>query len=642
MNSRPSPGSRGAASTRRWIPLALVVLAVGLRVAYVVALRDHPRFAAPAMDAGYHLGWAKALASGAEFQDGPFFRAPLYPLVLGAVVALTPDGTLVPRLLQALLGGLATLLTYRVGRRAFGEGTAVIGAALVAVSWVLVAFDAELLIPTLLVPLLLAALDRAIAWDGEDRPRSALVTGLLFGLAAIARPNVLLFMPVLFAWTIVRTRKVRAAAALTVGTLLPILPVTLHNALEGDTALIATQGGVNLWIGNNPTSDGASAIVPGTRDGWWEGFDDAIAQAEAAEGRALRPTEVSSHYVGRTREWVTSEPGAALAHLGWKARLLVTNVELANNQDIRFTAFRTLPLLRFSPSRWDVLLGLGSVGLVLGVLRRRRGAGVLLAFSIVYGLSIILFFVTARFRAPLLPVLAIGAGFAVTEVIAAARARRWGALAGVLGPALVIAALSNVVPAAIDTTDAAGNADLGRAELARGEPARALGYLEAATRLNPSSVQIRMALANAVLAATGDAARALRVLEEARALPLGRDSADLATRILDLRVAAGDAEGALVATRAALGGRPGDGALRHVAARAEAALGRPAVALALLTELRWDEPTNVSVAIAVSQLTTALRPRDAARAAWDHAAALRAYATPAEIATIEQALAALD
>ncbi len=68
----------------------------------------------------------------------------------------------------------------------------------------------------------------------------------------------------------------------------------------------------------------------------------------------------------------------------------------------------------------------------------------------------------------------------------------------------------------------------------------------------------------------------------------------------------------------------------------------PAVALALLMELRRDEPTNVSVAMAVAQIATVIRSREDGLAAWRHAASLVAFATPAEIAAIEQALAALE
>ncbi|MEM6673678.1 MAG: glycosyltransferase family 39 protein, partial [Planctomycetota bacterium] len=154
MTDDPENGTRSSGRPRTWrAPAALFLVAVALRVAYVLLYRDHPRFDAPAMDAGYHLAWARAIAAGAEFQDGPFFRAPLYPLVLAGFVVLSPGGTLVPRLLQSLLGGLAVVLATRLGARVFGSRAGAVGGLLVAVSWILIAFDAELLIPTLLVPL---------------------------------------------------------------------------------------------------------------------------------------------------------------------------------------------------------------------------------------------------------------------------------------------------------------------------------------------------------------------------------------------------------------------------------------------------------------------------------------------------------
>ena len=66
----------------RWILACILVAALALRVAYVLQSRANPFFAEPAMDAGYHLEWARALAAGREFQPGPFFRAPLYPWFL--------------------------------------------------------------------------------------------------------------------------------------------------------------------------------------------------------------------------------------------------------------------------------------------------------------------------------------------------------------------------------------------------------------------------------------------------------------------------------------------------------------------------------------------------------------------------------
>ena len=96
---------------------------------------------------------------------------------------------------------------------------------------------------------------------------------MALGLSAIARPNVLLFGPAIVVWlAIVHRREALRAliyvACVTTGCLLVILPITIRNYVVGkDVALIATQGGVNFYIGNNPQADGRTAIVPGTPGG---------------------------------------------------------------------------------------------------------------------------------------------------------------------------------------------------------------------------------------------------------------------------------------------------------------------------------------------------------------------------------------
>lgn len=614
-------------------------VAAALRLIYVLALREHPRFEAPTMDAGYHLAWARTVASGETFQEGPFFRAPLYPYFLSFWTALSPDSTLLARLAQSVLGATGAALTASLAQRVMGRASAWWAGGFVALSPVMVAFDAELLIPALLVPLLLLALNRCVVWGGERGGWQALGTGALFGLAAIARPNVLLFMPVLFALALVRTRRPAAGLMLALGTLIPIAPVTLTNLVSGDAALISTQAGVNFWIGNNPESDGVTAIVPGTRQGWWDGYHDAISLAEAEEGRELRPSEVSRYYAGKALSWMAGDPAKAASLLAWKARLLVANVELANNQDIEFTARRTLPPLRYSPSRWDVLLGLGVVGLVLAWRRRRGGAGMLLGFVAVYGVSIVLFFVNARFRVPLSPVLAVGAGYALSQLAASLRSRDLRGVAAVGFPAVILMALSNLIPAAVNQSEAAGFADLGRAELARGDAGAALTWLTKATSLEPRSVQIRMALSSAILEATGDGERALRSLREVEAFATAKDRVELEARIFALRLRVGEAQAVLADVAVARRARPTDGSLRFVYAMAQSACGQAPGAIATLGELLEAEPTNIAAALFRGQLQETLGLTEEARETYEGAASRGQLSTPSEAAAIAAGLA---
>lgn len=633
-------GAIFAAMTRpAWFaPAVIVLLAVVLRVIYVLLLRDHPLFDSPNMDAGYHLAWARALAGGEEFQDGPFFRAPLYPMTLAALSWLPGEGTLGPRLAQALFGGLTAFLTFRIGQRVHGREAGLIASLLVATSWVLIAFDAELLIPTLFVPLTLLALDRALAWGFDDRPGPAWLAGMAFGLAAIARPNVLLFMPVAFLLALVRGRGWRGPLGLTLGTCCAVAPVTIHNAMEGDAALVATQAGVNLWIGNNPSSNGTTAIVPGTPDGWWEGYYGAIAQAELAEGRELQPSEVSSHFTRRALGWAAEEPGAWAAHMLWKARLLVANVELANNSDVEFTAVRTMPPLRFTPSRWDVLLGLGVVGLVLGMRRGQRGAGLLTVYFGVYAFSIVLFFVTARFRVPLVPILAIGAGHAITSAIGAIKARDGRAFALMVVPALAIAVFSNVLPGDLRRQGAAGLLGLGMAELQRGDPAAAVEYLEDAYAISPTNPQVRYQLAYALRerGATAERIRGLcQVLPGFEGTP---GALDLATLELEVVLESEGPERALPRVDAMLEQYPGTSALRFLRAKVLASSGRIEEALSALADQARDEPRNPEPHYGAGQILEQVGRLDEAREAYSEVLARADFCPPVVIADAQARL----
>lgn len=523
--------SRTLDRAARW-GLGLAALAWALRAWHVFGTAAGPWFEDPPLDMGYHLEWARTVAAGETFRPGePFFRAPLYPWFLAGLLRLTGGALLPALLLQAGLGAATAWLTFDLGRRTFGAREGLAAAAAVACGWLLIDFDAQLLVEPLLAPLILAGLVALAPRTGELTARRAAVAGVLFGLAAITRPNVLLVMPGLALWVFLRRRRLLPVLALTLGTLAPILPLTAYNRVAcGDTVLIASQGGVNFWIGNNPTSDGRTAVAPGTRAGWWEGYHDTIAQAEAAEGRALRPSEVSQHYTRRALAWAREEPLAFLAHLGLKLRLILAGMELGNNVEPRYTALAHSPWLVLSPVHSVWLVPLGLLGAVCAW-PRRKALAPLYIFLVGYGLSVVLFFVNARFRAPMLPVGALFAAHGVFAVWGARGRRRWilGLLAG-----------AGIGLAAIPPRSPVIGAVNGRVNLALGYAARsealsengdgplaqqAIALLQEALELRPDWVPAHRAL-GALRRRAGDLEGALAAFGQAHALAVAAGTLD--------------------------------------------------------------------------------------------------------------------
>src|SRR5262249_17047300 len=103
-----------------------------LRLAHLLSLRSLPPFTPYIIAPAYHDAWARRIAAGDLLGHEPFFRAPLYPYMLGGVYALFGAGGVAPRLIQILIGSLSVLLLHRIALRIGGRGVAAIAASLMA------------------------------------------------------------------------------------------------------------------------------------------------------------------------------------------------------------------------------------------------------------------------------------------------------------------------------------------------------------------------------------------------------------------------------------------------------------------------------------------------------------------------------
>jgi 4-amino-4-deoxy-L-arabinose transferase-like glycosyltransferase len=476
VSKTQEPRDVGPFVRRDWIVLgAIVLVALLVRLIYLLQYRTCPTFADPIMDPLYHVEWARAFAGGESFMAGePYFRSPLYPWFLGICFQLFGEGFLLPRVFQIVMGGATCGLVFLIGRRSFGRTTGMVAGITAAVYWPLLYFEGELLIVPLLLPLYLLFL--WLLMRAVDAPswRGYLLAGLVLGLSAITRPNILLFGLAACVWVALRRAEPRPRAfgrALVMGLacLAPILPITVRNYLEGDdVVLIASQAGVNLFIGNNPESDGTRAVVPGTRAGWWEGYHDSRAMAEEAEGRSLKPSEVSRHFSRRALAYMREDPTGWLDLTGRKLRYFWNAAEIDNNQPMEFFARNFAPIVRYLPIGFGIIGPLSILGLLLG-LRRPKRILPLLGFVFLYSASVIAFFICARFRMPVVVVLLIFAGEAGRWLVAGAMARRWTQV----GPAaLLLIPLfwwCNTRPPEFVNTDFQGYQVLGNQRLKHGD-----------------------------------------------------------------------------------------------------------------------------------------------------------------------------
>ncbi len=580
-------------------PLLVTALAAAaMRLAYAAALARHPELAVPVLDGAANLGWARGLLAGTWPGDEPFFRPPGYLVALAGLLRVAGDDPARVLAWQLSLGTVTPVLVALLAARAGGAAAAWVAGLGAAAYPAFLFFDAQLLAPFVAVPLFAAGVlcgDRA---RKRGAAGVAAAAGALCGVAGVAWPLVL---PV-GAWLAADlARRGRRTAALAAGAalLLPPLLATAHNVRAGDPSFIASQGGLNLYLGNGPAADGMSATFPDAPTALGYRMVDAAARiAEAREGRPLRPSQVSAHWTRRTLEAVADDPGRWLALLGRKAVLAFGAREIPNNHDLALFEDE-IPLLR-GPG-WGVWLPLAAAGVWLR--RRDRSVRWLAAAAGITLLAMIAFFVNDRFRVPAAPFVVALGGVGVVALVREVRARAWRAAGAAAGIAAAFAVLAHANPFGIPARPwVVSYLLVAEAERGRGEPVRALRWIDRALEEEPAMYAARLAR--------------IELLRRAG------------------RVAAARAE-----AERALAAMPGDAALRHEHAILLDLSGDPAAALAEVERAIAADPTlapaHVSRAVILHRLGRDAEAVEALRAF------LAARPDPAEAARARELLAEL-
>ena len=414
-----------------WTQMAVILLlAAGVRGVYMVQSSGNPTFANPIIDAATYDLRARELALEGRLDQEILWQAPLYPVFLAGVYRLFGVSLLAVHVIQALLGCLTCLLVALLGRRVFGPVPGLVAGLIYALYGPAVFFESELLsagwASFLAVALLLLLLQAGQA----PRWGRILGLGLVSALAVLVRSTFLPFLLIATIWLILSWRRQGAAwpllarrfGLLLAGWLLVLGPVgELTRRVAGRPVLLPPSGGVNLYIGNNPDFEGTINTRPGRE---WSRMRALPEQDGLGDDVWSR----QAWYLDQVKRFAREHPGEFAAGLARKTLHFISSRELPRNVDIYLMSHWSA-LLRGLVWRWGpfgfpfgVLLPLAALGLAV---RWREVPGPLKLFLLLFSLTIVGFFVSARYRLVITPVLAVLAGAGATSLVAWIRSHSW-------------------------------------------------------------------------------------------------------------------------------------------------------------------------------------------------------------------------
>ncbi|MGB5139223.1 MAG: glycosyltransferase family 39 protein, partial [Candidatus Zixiibacteriota bacterium] len=422
----------------KWL-LIIFGVALFIRVANLIFLsQNDPAFYFPQVDSLWHHLWAIDILKNNFWGAEVYFRGPLYPYFLALIYAIFGVSTFAAKIVQAIGGAFICVLIYQLGRIAFTEQTGRIAAVIAAFYGPIVFYESELLIEWLAILLALAMLLVLLKHQSRLTIRAVFFAGILGGLSAIARPNILVVYPLIALWLLLQNRsslrsrtRIFAALAFTLGVILCILPVTVRNYVVGDDfVLISSQGGVNFHLANNPQADGLTMVMPEIHLNLaipWSDFVDTTHHfAESSSGKSLKPSESSAFWNSRAKDYIFANPLQFLSLTGKRLVYLFSGFENSDQADIyRFREYS--PVLRSLIWNFGVKFPFGIVaplsivGLVMAWRERRRLA-LLYIFIIGYIPTVILFLVTARHRLAVIVILILFAALAIERTFKSIRA----------------------------------------------------------------------------------------------------------------------------------------------------------------------------------------------------------------------------
>jgi 4-amino-4-deoxy-L-arabinose transferase-like glycosyltransferase len=392
---------------RDWLWLAIIVgIGFALRAAALVGFKHEPE-----SDELAYISMALNLVRGNGIVDGMGNHAMYnvgYPLlILAPVFLFLGEDLLVARLFNMLLGGVTIILCYLAAKEA---GAGRLGRLMAAAIWAVYlpasVYGVYLLKENLMAPLMLGVMWCALRLAKQPSKGVAVGCGALFGLLALTG-NAALSLVAVVALALVLNPALmpqRAILGILMFAVAMVIsgPWMLRNMHVIGAPVLNTNGGFNLYLGNNPAATGMFVSIAETPRGpTWEALRK-TGEVQASE--TLKQEAIA---------WVKAHPTEFVTLALTKAAYfwMPPFHEGKGEQSSVEKLVRALWAIQF------VALVAAALGVLLIRRLRNRQIAILWLAVACYTAVHMLFYVIFRYREPIMPMIGTLAALAIESLV---------------------------------------------------------------------------------------------------------------------------------------------------------------------------------------------------------------------------------
>ena len=391
-----------------YLPFLIALGALILRWEHVKTLASNAwYFQALLSDSYVYMLNAYLIKSGKIWEISAQYPGLLYPCFLAGVLKIFNENPFFIIMIQIILSSLSVLLIFHITNKIYGFFQASIAAFIATFYPVWIYMDGLILKPALIIFFTCLYFYHLVQKDNLRLNQVIPLSSVILGVLCLLRGNFLLWIP-LHCLRILKfsQNKYKALFFSLVLIGITLSPATIYNYLKyKDFILTYSQGGLNLYTGNNPYNHtGYYQPLPFIRPSGLLEEADFKKNAEKLSGKTdMKPSEVSKFWADQTLSYLRSDPKSFFYGIFKKTLIYFDSYEVPDGYD--YQEIRKLSFI--GHLRWLNFPLLASFALCSLVFSKNEHHSWLVLFLSSYLLSIILFFIFDRFKIVTIPFIII-------------------------------------------------------------------------------------------------------------------------------------------------------------------------------------------------------------------------------------------